>query len=159
MKDREKLEGSFKQIAEGFNLTEGEVTETLKLPSEGLKNAIKDCFRQIEQPREKFTAEEYDYLTKEIGCVNLEEQLENEPMLDVSTMAEDTVRILFSMPIKFTVDDVKVAIYLKHKSAVGTPNEYEDAAKYILDLLSHPKVKYLIKDGECYSLNLNAKIG
>lgn len=159
MENREKLERIFRQIAGGFNLTEGEVAETLKLPAEGLKNAIKDCFRQIEQPREKFTAEDYDYLTKEIGCVNLEEQLENEPMLDVSTMAEDTVRILFNMPIKFTVDDVKVAIYLSHKGAVNTPDEYEDAAKYIVDLLSHPKVKYLIKDGEYYSLNLNAKIG
>lgn len=159
MTNRQRMESLFKQIAEGFNLTEGEVAETLKLPSEGLKNAIKDCFRQIEKPREKFTAEEYDYLTKEIGCVNLEEQLENEPMLDVSTMAEDTVSILFNMPIKFTMDDVKVAIYLKHKGAVDTPSEYEDAAKYILALLSHPKVKYLIKDGEYYSLNLNAKIG
>jgi hypothetical protein len=149
----------FKQIAEGFNLTEGEIAKTLQLSPQGLKNAIKDCFRQIEQPREKFSAEDYKYLTEELGCINLEEQLENEPMLDVSTMAEDTVRILFNMPIKFTVDDVKVAMYLRHKDAVDTPNEYEDAAKYIVDLLSHPKVKCLIKDGEYYSLNLNAKIG
>jgi hypothetical protein len=158
MKSREKLESIFRQIAEGFNLTEGEVAETLRLPSEGLKNAIKDCFRQIEQPREKFTAEDYEYLTEELGCVNLEEQLENAPMFNPSTMVENTVRILFNMPIKFTVDDVKVAIYLEYKDVSYTPNEYEDAAKYILGLLSHPKVKYLIKDGEFYSLNLNAKL-
>ena len=152
MKDREKLESIFKQIAEGFNLTEGEVTETLKLPLEGLKNAIKDCFRQIEQPREKFTVEEYDYLTKEIGCVNLEEQLENEPLNAAYSIQELIIATIFNLPIKFTASDLLIATMLDGYDSMGT-------VMYTLDLLSHPKVKYLIKDGEYYSLNLNAKIG
>lgn len=156
MKDREKLESIFKQIAEGFNLTEGEVTETLKLPSEGLKNAIKDCFRQIEQPREKFTAEDYDYLTKEIGCVNLEEQLENEPLTSVGNLQSWILRTVFDMPLKFTQDDILIKM---HMSVYKYDDYAEDFVRYTLDLLSHPKVKYLIKDGEYYSLNLNAKIG
>lgn len=156
MKDREKLESIFKQIAEGFNLTEGEVAETLKLPSEGLKNAIKDCFRQIEQPREKFTAEDYDYLTKEIGCVNLEEQLENEPLTSVGNLQSWILRTVFDMPLKFTQDDILIKM---HMSVYKYDDYAEDFVRYTLDLLSHPKVKYLIKDGEYYSLNLNAKIG
>ena len=156
MKDREKLESIFKQIAEGFNLTEGEVAETLKLPSEGLKNAIKDCFRQIEQPREKFTAEEYDYLTKEIGCVNLEEQLENEPLNLTYSVQELIIATIFNLPIKFTESELLTQLYLSGYSKGGMMS---DIVAYTLDLLSHPKVKYLIKDGEYYSLNLNAKIG
>ena len=156
MKDREKLESIFRQIAEGFNLTEGEITETLKLPSEGLKNAIKDCFRQIERPREKFTAEEYDYLTKEIGCVNLEEQLENKPLTEDTTPQEFILKCIFDMPVKFTIDDLCVKVYL---SKYRNDDYIHDVIKYTLNLLSHPKVKYLIKDGEFYSLNLNAKIG
>lgn len=152
MKDREKLESIFRQIAEGFNLTEGEVAETLKLPSEGLKNAIKDCFRQIEQPREKFTVEEYDYLTKEIGCVNLEEQLENEPLKGFRTLTQSVIVGIFNMPLKFTASDLLIATMLDGYDSMGT-------VMYTLDLLSHPKVNYLIKDGEYYSLNLNAKIG
>jgi hypothetical protein len=155
MKDREKLESIFKQIAEGFNLTEGEVTETLKLPMTGLKNAIKDCFRQIEQPREKFTAEEYDYLTKEIGCVNLEEQLENEPLQPYGTMQEQIVSCMFDMPLKFTKDELCIRLYL---SGLEKGVHLDCTVRDTLDLLSHPKVKCLIKDGEYYSLNLNAKL-
>ncbi len=156
MKDREKLESIFKQIAEGFNLTEGEVAETLKLPSEGLKNAIKDCFRQIEQPREKFTTEEYDYLTKEIGCVNLEEVLANMPLQSYGTFQNQVVSCIFDMPLKFTKDELCIRLYL---SGLEKGIQLDCTVQNTLDLLSHPKVKYLIKDGEYYSLNLNAKIG
>lgn len=156
MKDRETLESIFRQIAEGFNLTEGEVAETLKLPLEGLKNAVKDCFRQIEQPREKFTAEEYDYLTKEIGCVNLEEQLENEPLSQAYSIQELIIATIFNLPIKFTESELLTQLYL---SGYNKGDMMADIVAYTLDLLSHPKVKYLIKDGEFYSLNLNAKIG
>ena len=159
MKDREKLESIFRQIAEGFNLTEGEVTETLKLPSEGLRNAIKDCFRQIEQPREKFTVEEYDYLTKEIGCVNLEEQLEQSDLDVYRTPTELIVSVLFDMPIKFTLAEVTTAVYLKQSKVVYTESDFEAIVRYTISLLAHPKVKYLVKDGDYYSLNLNAKIG
>ena len=156
MEDREKLESIFKQIAEGFNLTEGEVAETLKLPLEGLKNAIKDCFRQIEQPREKFTVEEYDYLTKEIGCVNLEEHLENEPLSQAYSIQEMIIATIFNLPIKFTESELLTQLYL---NGYNTGDIVSDIVAYTLDLLSHPKVKYLIKDGEFYSLNLNAKLG
>ena len=156
MKNREKLESIFKQIAEGFNLTEGEVTETLKLPSEGLKNAIKDCFRQIEQPREKFTVEDYDYLTKEIGCINLEEKLENEPLNPACSVQELIIATIFNLPIKFTESELLTQLYL---NGYNDGDLMADMVAYTLDLLSHPKVKYLIKDGEFYSLNLNAKIG
>ena len=159
MKDREKLESIFRKIAEGFNLTEGEVAETLKLPLEGLKNAIKDCFRQIEQPREKFTVEEYDYLTKEIGCVNLEEQLEESDLEACRTLTESVVSSLFDMPLKFTLGELTTAVYLTQTKAVNKKQDYTPIINYVLSLLSHPKVKYLIKDGEYYSLNLNAKIG
>ena len=156
MKDREKLESIFRQIAEGFNLTEGEVTETLKLPTEVLKAAIKDCFRQIEQPREKFTAEEYDYLTKEIGCVNLEEQLENKLLNPAHSIQELITATIFNLPIKFTESELLTQIYL---NGYNNGDMMADIVAYTLDLLSHPKVKYLIKDGEYYSLNLNTKIG
>lgn len=156
MKDREKLESIFRQIAEGFNLTEGEVAETLKLPLEGLKNTIKDCFRQIEQPREKFTIEEYDYLTKEIGCVNLEEQLENEPLNPAYSVQELIIANIFNLPIKFTESELLTQLYL---NGYNNGDMMVDIVAYTLDLLSHPKVKYLIKDGEYYSLNLNAKVG
>lgn len=156
MKDREKLESIFKQIAEGFNLTEGEVTETLKLPLEGLKNAIKDCFRQIEQPREKFTVEDYDYLTKEIGCINLEEVLENMPLQPYGTFQNQVVSCIFDMPLKFTKDELCIRLYL---SGLEKGIHLDCTVQNTLDLLSHPKVKYLIKDGEFYSLNLNAKVG
>jgi hypothetical protein len=156
MKDREKLESIFRQIAEGFNLTEGEIAETLKLPLEGLKNAIKDCFRQIEQPREKFTVEEYDYLTKEIGCVNLGEQLEDEPLQPYRTMQEQIVSCIFDMPLKFTADELCIRMYL---SGFQKGTHLDCTVRNTLDLLSHQKVKYLVKDGEYYSLNLNAKIG
>lgn len=156
MKDREKLESIFKQIAEGFNLTEGEVAETLRLPTEVLKTAIKDCFRQIEQPREKFTAEEYDYLTKEIGCVDLEEVLANMPLQPYGTFQNQVVSCIFDMPLKFTKDELCIRLYL---SGLEKGVHLDCIVQNTLDLLSHPKVKYLIKDGEHYSPNLNAKIG
>lgn len=156
MKDREKLESIFRHIAEGFNLTEGEVADTLKLPLEGLKNAIKDCFRQIEQPREKFTAEDYDYLTKEIGCVNLEEVLETMPLQPYGNFQNQIVSCIFDMPLKFTKDELRIRLYL---SGLERGIHLDCTIQNTLDLLSHPKVTYLIRDGEYYSLNLNAKIG
>lgn len=152
MKDREKLKSIFRQIAEGFNLTEGEVAETLKLPTEVLKTALKDCFRQIEQPREKFTAEDYDYLTKEVGCVNLEEELEHTPITSDTTLNQAIMAFIFDAPLKFTKEELVTSMFIHGLLS-------ESATEYILDLLSHPKIKYLIKDGEYYSLNLNAKIG
>lgn len=156
MKDREKLKSIFRQIAEGFNLTEGEVAETLKLPAEILKLVIKDCFRQIEQPREKFTTEEYDYLTKEIGCVNLEEVLANMPLQPYGTFQNQVVSCIFDMPLKFTKDELCIRLYLSGRQK-GT--HLDCTVQNTLDLLSHPKVKYLIKNGDYYSLNLSAKIG
>ena len=146
----------FKQIAEGFNLTEGEVAKTLQLSPQGLKNAIKDCFRQIEQPREKFSAEDYKYLTEELGCVNLEEQLEDEPLSPYASINNAVASKAVDMPIKFTRDDMLIAVYLMgfHRG-----KSTEHGVDTVLDLLAHPKVKYLIKNGEYYSLNLNAKIG
>lgn len=151
MKQRQRIEALFKQIAEGFNLTEGEIAETLKLPLEGLKNAIKDCFRQIEKPRDKFSEDDYEYLTAIVGCTNLEEQLENEPMTGFRTVTQSIVARIFDMPIKFTEDDLLTAIYLDGYDSRGT-------VAYTLALLSHPKVRYLIKSGEYYSLNLSAKV-
>lgn len=152
MDNRQRLESLFKQISEGFNLTEGEVETTLKLNSEGLKNAIKDCFRQIEKPRDKFSEDDYRYLTEVVGCANLEEQLENAPMTAVRAVSQVVAAKMFDMPIKFTEDDLLTAVYL---------DGYDDRATvvYLLELLSHPKVKYLIKNGKYYSLNLSVKVG
>lgn len=152
MKQRQRIEALFKQIAEGFNLTEGEVTETLKLPSEGLKNAIKDCFRQIEKPRDKFSEDDYKYLTEVIGCVNLEEELEHSPITSDTTLNQAIMAFIFDAPLKFTKEELVTSMFIHGLLS-------ESATEYILDLLSHPKVKYLIKDGEYYSLNLNAKLG
>lgn len=146
----------FKQIAEGFNLAEGEITKTLQLSPQGLKNAIKDCFRQIEQPREKFSAEDYKYLTEELGCINLEEQLEDEPLSPYANLNNAVAAKVFDMPLKFTRDDILIAVYLMgfHKG-----KSTEQGVDNVLQLFTNEKVKYLIKDGEYYSLNLNAKIG
>lgn len=157
MKNREKLESIFRQIAVGFHLTEGEIHETLKLPSEGLKNAIKDCFRQIEQSREKFTEEDYKYLTETVGCVNLEEQLEKELLTECYSYQAEVVAIIFDMPLKFTEDELLVELHLH--SSLNYNEVDKSIIRNVLSLLSHPKVKYLIKDGDYYSLNLNAKIG
>jgi hypothetical protein len=157
MNDRSTLERVFRQIAVGFNLTEGEVEETLKLTSEGLKNAIKDCFRQIEQPQEKFTEEDYKYLTEIVGCVNLEEQLAKELLTECYSYQAEVVAIIFDMPLKFTEDELLVELHL-HGSL--NYNEVDKSIiRNVLNLLSHPKVKYLIKDGDYYSLNLNVKVG
>lgn len=143
----------FKQIAEGFNLTEGEVAQTIQLPSQGLVNAIKDCFRQIEQPRTKFTPEDYTYLTDELGCVNLEEQLENAPLDEVRSLQEQIIATIFDLPIKFTESELLTQLYLDGYADVNA------TVSYTLELLSNKKVKYLIKDGGHYSLNLEARIG
>lgn len=151
MGNRQRLERIFMQIAEGFNLTEGEIEKILKLSTPKLESVLHDCFRQIEKPRDKFSEEDYEYLTEIVGCTNLEEQLENEPMTGFRTATQSIVAKIFDMPIKFTEDDLLTAVYLDGYDSRGT-------VAYTLDLLSHPKVKYLIKDGEYYSLNLSAKV-
>ena len=153
MKDRQKCEMLFKQIAEGFNLTEGEVAETLQLPSKGLKNAIKECFQQIQNPRQYFSEQDYTFLTKEVGCVNLEEALLAEPLSTKQTPEHIIVSIMFTeMPLRFTYSMLMVAVYPVLKDA-------DDTALQILEMFSHPNVSILIKEQEHYAFNLNAKIG
>lgn len=152
MKNRQKCETLFKQIAEGFNLTEGEITETLQLPSEGLKNAIKECFQQIQNPRQYFTAEDYAFLTDELGCVNLEDALSNEPLSDIRTPEQTIVSMMFTeMPLRFTYSMLMAAVYPIVADA-------DDIAQQILELFSHPNVKILVKEQEYYAFNPNAKI-
>ena len=158
MTNRQRMELLFKQIAEGFNLTEGEVETTLKLNAEGLKSAIRDCFRQIEKPRDKFSEDYYKYLTEVVGCVNLEEQLEQSDLEVSRTLTECIVSVLFDMPIKFTLAEATTSVYLKRSKDGYTESDFEAIVRYTIDLLSHPKVKYLVKDGEYYSLNLSAKL-
>lgn len=153
MKDRQKCEMLFKQIAEGFNLTEGEITETLQLPSEGLKNAIKECFQQIQNPRQYFTEQDYDFLTKEVGCVDLEEALSNEPLSDIRTPEQTIVSMMFTeMPLRFTYSMLMAAVYPIVADA-------DDTALQILEMFSHPNVSILVKEKEYYAFNLNAKVG
>lgn len=152
MKNRQKCETLFKQIAEGFNLTEGEITETLQLPSEGLKNAIKECFQQIQNPRQYFIAEDYAFLTDELGCVNLEDALSTEPLSEIQTPEHIICSILFTqMPLRFTYSMLMSAVYPVLKDA-------DDTALQILELFSHPNVKILVKEQEYYAFNPNAKI-
>ena len=152
MKNRQQYEAVFRRIAEGFNLTEGEVDKTLKSPLKGLKEALKECFQQIQNPKQHLSPEDYDFLTKEVGCVCLEDELKNEPLSEEQTTEHKIMRALITeMPLRFTYGMLMTSVQLV---APGS----EDTVRQILELLSHKNVDILRKEGDYYAFNPNATI-
>lgn len=152
MKNRQQYEAVFRRIAEGFNLTEGEVDKTLKQPLKGLKKALNECFRQIQNPEQHLSPEDYEFLTKEVGCVNLETMLKNEPLSEEQTTEHKIMcALLTEMPLRFTYSMLMSAVQLV---APGS----EDTVIQILELLSHKNVGILKKEGDYYAFDPNATI-
>jgi hypothetical protein len=143
----------FAKIAKGFNLSNKECTEVLKYNEEQLATVLRECFQQIQDPRQHFSESDYKFLIEGVGCVNLEDELFNAPLTDVERIEHIVVQTIFDMPIRFTESELLTSVYCKYKG-----DDLHDTVRYILGMFNHPNVRILDKQGEYYSVNHATKI-
>ena len=149
----------FRFIAEGFNLEEYEVEETVKLPLEKLTERIQECFRQIEDPEKIFNESDYKFLTEILGCVNLKEQLLNSQPDNERTAERAVIHVICTIfPEQFTFSQMMIEV----RSWLGITKEdleVEGTVKMVLSMLAHKNVKILItEDNETYKVNQTTKV-
>lgn len=151
--DIPRMRQLFAKIAKGFNLSNKECAEVRKYNESQLAEALRECFQQIRDPRTKLSDDDYRFLTEEVGCKNLEEELLNAPLTDVERVEHFIMQAIFDMPVRFTESELVTSVYCKYKG-----DDLKDVVRYLLGMLTHPNVRILDKQGEFYSINHATKI-